>query len=361
MPAHVLARYSNLNEVPFNQAPTVSDGPFTFVEWSKGDHVTFAANPHFFLGVPKLKEVRLREIPDENTSVNLLRTHDVDWIFEASIHNYQAIAGIPGTRIVWVNVNGYENVGLNLARPLLRDIRVRRAIAYAIDKQLLVNTLTYGQTTIATEDLPNWMWAFNPNIRPVLRDVAKARALLAEAGWNPGPDGIMRKNGVRLSLELVSNNSNATRRQAAVQIQEMLRDAGIEVAIKFFPGQQLFAPAGMGGILQLGQYDLTLSGWFAGIDPDNSTGLMCKYFPPHGWNSIRYCNPEMDAAQTVALESYDRPTRKAAYFKIQELEAQDVPAIFLWWGRQMQPVSDGFKGFDPNPVTESWNAWQWSI
>jgi peptide/nickel transport system substrate-binding protein len=360
-PAHALAGYPNINQVAFNNAPTVSDGPFKFVEWARGDHITLERNDGFFLGRPGLNRVIVRIVPDESTSVNLLRTHAIDYMFQASIENYQALRSIPDTRIVWVNVNGYYYIQLNLARPFLGDPRVRLAIAYAIDKNELNRTLTYGTQTIATADIPNWMWAFNPNVRSYPHDPAESRMLLRQAGFGPGPDGIMRKDGHELQLVMVTNNSSATRRREATEVQAMLREAGIGSEIKYYPGDVLYAPAGMGGILQLGRFDMSVSGWYAGIDPDNSTQFTCENFPPSGYNYSRYCNREMQAAQTIALTRYDRAARTGAYFRIQELLVRDNPAIFTAWLRQMEPISVDFHGFDPNPVVESWNAWQWSI
>jgi peptide/nickel transport system substrate-binding protein len=177
----------------------------------------------------------------------------------------------------------------------------------------------------------------------------------------PGPDGIMRKNGESLVLVMVSNNSNVTRKQMSVQVQQMLKQAGIDAEIKYYPADLLFAPAGMGGILQLGKFDLSVAGWYSGIDPDDSSQFLCADFPPGGYNYSRYCNKDMEAAQNAALTHYDRPTRQAAYYRIQDLLARDNPFVFTWWIRQLEPISVDFKGFDPNPVVEDWDAWQWSI
>ncbi|MGA8533568.1 MAG: peptide ABC transporter substrate-binding protein [Candidatus Tumulicola sp.] len=360
-PAHVLSKYSNINQIPFNTVPDVSDGPFRFVQWSRGDNVTLARNDGFFMGKPGLSRIEVKIIPDENTSVNLLKTHAIDYIFQSSANTYPALQSATDVKLDFVNVNGYESVQLNVARPLLIDRAVREAIAYSIDKGQLVSTLTHGLMKAASEDIPDWMWAFNPTVHSYPYDPVRARELLRGAGWAPGPDGIMRKNGEPLELLLVSNNSNATRREASLQLQAMFRQAGIGTVIKYYTGAELFAPAGMGGILQLGKFDLSLAGWYAGIDPDNSSQYMCQNVPPGGYNYSRYCNPDMQAAQDAALTHYDRPSRTAAYFRIQELLARDNPQIFFWWTRQMEPVSVDFKGFDPNPVVESWNAWQWSI
>jgi peptide/nickel transport system substrate-binding protein len=360
-PAHVLAAYPNINNIPFNSAPTVTDGPFKFQQWARGDHITVVRNDAFFMGRPGLSRVEVKIVPDEDTSVNLLRTHGIDYMFQASIQTYDQIRTIPDVRIAWVNVNGYDALQMNLSRPLMRDPRVRSAIAYAVDKNEMVRTLTFGTQHVATEDIPDWMWAFNPSVRSYPHDPGMARTLLREAGWRPGPDGVMRRGADRLTLVLVSNNSNATRRRESLEIQAMLREAGIDAEIKYYPGDVLFAPAGMGGILQLGRFDLSMAGWYAGVDPDDSSQLTCRNFPPGGYNYSRYCNAEMEAAQKAALSNYDRAARTAAYFRIQELLARDNPELYIFWIRQMEPVSVDFRGFNPNPVEESWNAWQWSI
>src|SRR5215471_10153975 len=105
-------------------------------------------------------------------------------------------------------VNGYSYIQINLARPFLADPRVRQAIAYAVDKNELIRTLTFGTQTEATADIPNWMWAFNRALRSHPHDPVAARRLLVEAGWSAGPNGIMRKNGQALDLVLVTNSSN---------------------------------------------------------------------------------------------------------------------------------------------------------
>jgi peptide/nickel transport system substrate-binding protein len=361
-PAHILSKYPTINQIPFNNNPNISDGPFTFVRWVHGDHMEFAANNQFFMGRPGLKTIYVRIVPDENTSINLLRTHDIDWMFEASISHYPIAKQIPGVRLAWVDINGYEDVQLNVERPYLRDIRVRQAIAYAIDKPRIVNTLTFGQQIIATEDQPPFMWSHNPNVQPSYSfNTEHARSLLAAAGWTPGANGIMTKNGQTLTLVLVSNNSNATRRKNAVEVQQLLRQAGIDVEIKYYPGDVLFAPAGEGGILQAGKFDLGLAGWYAGVDPDDASQFTCANKAPTGYNYSRYCNPDMEAAQKIALNNYDIATRKKAYYQIQDVLARDVPEVFFYYLRTMHPINSNFKGFAPNPVTESWNAWQWSI
>jgi peptide/nickel transport system substrate-binding protein len=360
-PAHVLSKYPNINQIPFNTEPTVSDGPYRFAEWVHNDHIALVANDHFFLGKPGLRRIEIKVVPDENTSVELLKTHAIDWIFQGSIRLYPELRDAPDLRLVWMRVNGYYDIQFNTVSPAMKDRRVRQAIAYALDKQNLVNTNTYGQESIASEDIPDWMWAFDPNVRSFPYDLERARTLLAQAGYTPGPGGLLQKDGQPLTLLIVTDTSNATYKQLSLQTQAQLQRIGIQGQIKLFPGAQLYAPAGEGGVLQNGHFDLVVDGWYAGIDPDDSAQYMCKNVPPGGYNYSRYCSPEMDAAETMALTNYDQATRKRAYAKTQALLARDVPEVFIYWLRQMEPISADFKGFEPNPVVENWNAWQWSI
>jgi peptide/nickel transport system substrate-binding protein len=361
LPAHVLARYPNVNNVPFNARPSVSDGPFRFVEWRRADRILLDANPRFFQGTPGLKHVEILFVPNEDSGTNLLRTHAIDYLYQPSIQTYPMLKSLPDARIVWVNVNGFEGVEFNLSHPLLADTRVRMAIAAALDKPSLALALTHGQTVPATEDIPNWMWAFDLSVRSVPFDLARARQLLAQAGWLAGPDGIVRKAGQPLELLLVTDNASATHRSESILIQAALKRIGIAVDVKYYPLDLLYAPQAMGGIQHGGKFDMLAYGWYAGIDPDNSSELTCNNFPPHGYNDPRYCSAAMDAAQQAALSHYDRTTRRPAYSTIEHLLARDNPIIFFWWQRQQEAISVDFHGFDPNPVVESWDAWRWSI
>jgi peptide/nickel transport system substrate-binding protein len=350
IPAHVLAKYSNLNQVPFNSAPTVSDGPFKFVRWAHGDRVVLAANDGFFLGKPKLRGIEVQTVANENTSVNLLRTGDIDYMFQASITTYPQLKDVRNVRLVWDTVNGYEGMQFNMRRAPMSDPRFRDAIAYAIDKNEMVRTLTYGQEKIATEDLPDWMWAANTSLQPHPYDPAKARALLAQMGLK-----------TPLSLVLVTDTASVTHKREAVMLQAMLQRVGIDLEIKTYPGDLLYAPAGMGGILNGGKFDLALWPWYSGLDPDNSSQFTCANIPPNGYNESGYCNKQMESLQTAALSHYDQATRATAYHGIEALLARDNPILVFWWMRQQEALRANVSGFAPNPTVESWNAWQWEL
>jgi peptide/nickel transport system substrate-binding protein len=288
-------------------------------------------------------------------------THDIDWMFEPSPNLYHVLKTLPETAIHFVDQPQTLRILMNLQHSALKDIRVRRAIAYAIDKKGLVERLTGGSARVAGADQPPNSWAYQPNVMSYGPDPAKAKALLTAAGYVAGADGMFKKNGQPFTLELSTNSANATRRLVQTQVQAMLRAAGIDAQVKNYPGNLFFATYGQGGILNTGKFDLAISGWVAGIDPDDHSLYACNQIPPAGVNYDRYCSRAMDAAQAAALNSYDEATRKKAYFTVQELIGADVPEIIVWYSRFPQATNPDFKGFAPNPVNEAWNAYQWEI
>ncbi|HET7815654.1 MAG TPA: ABC transporter substrate-binding protein, partial [Candidatus Baltobacteraceae bacterium] len=182
VPAHVLSKDKTINQSPFNNAPTVSDGPFKFMRWAHGDRVVLTANDKFFLGRPNLDGIDVMTVANENTEANQIRTGAIQFVLQPSITTYPQFSNVPGVKVVMNPMNGYEGMGFNLKRAPMSDPRFRLAVAYAIDKARLVKDLTFGQEHIATADLPDWMWANDPSLKPLPHDIAKARALLAQAG-----------------------------------------------------------------------------------------------------------------------------------------------------------------------------------
>ena len=351
LPAHLLARYASLNAIPFNSAP-VGTGPYKFVRWLRGDRIEFVRNDRYFLGKPKIERIVWRLVPDENTEITLMRTHEADWMFEATVNAYKSLKTLPDVRSVLAETNGYHALMMNAGRGATRDVRVRRAIAMATNKVALTAELTYGAAVPATADLPAFLWASDPSLHSLTYSLDAARAELARAGYGPSH---------RLALDFVYEQSAAVNRALAVVLQSTLRDIGIDVQPRPQLSSVIYGGYGAGGTLSRGNYDLALYQWFAGIDPDDSAQFVCANRPPGGYNQSFYCSPKMDAAQRDALANYAQPARKAAYARIQRLLVEDAPLVFFWWPRNVQAINPDLRGFDPNPVVETWDIASWSI
>src|ERR1700681_4030470 len=301
LPAHLLEKYHDLNRVPFNQQP-VGTGPSRLVRWLRGDRIEYAANVGYFLGRPKLRKIVVHLVPDENTIASQVRAREIDWFSAATPRMYPQLTSVDGIDVRLVPMNASDAIMFNTRHVPFDEAGVRRAIGLAIDKPLLVREATYGTTVAATEDLPSFMWAFDPKAGTTARDLPRANALLDAAGWRRGPDGVRTKGGKRFSMGLAFRTDSITDRNRGVLIASMLKDAGIETELKGYTTSLLYGPPGT-GILADGKFDAGLQTWYAGSDPDNSTQLTCDQVAPKGFNWSRYCNPAMDEAQQIGRAS----------------------------------------------------------
>lgn len=361
LPRHLLAKYRSLNQIPFNAAP-IGTGPYKFVRWQRGEQVVLAANDAYYKGAPAIKELRLKIVPDTNTTQSLLRSHEVQLALEITAPSYNQLADAPGVVRQTAISPQYEAVFFNTSRPPLDDQRVRRAIALALDRERIVRTNTHGLGTLAIADLsPFYRNAYDPALKPLPYDPGEARRLLAAAGWTPGRDGILTKNGQPLSLQFVFGTGSDSARGLSIIVQQALRSIGIEVPLKSYDYSTLYAVAQSGGILQGGKFDMAFYAWVSGADPDNSSTWLCAMIPPSGNNVTHYCSKQMEAEQARALSSFDPAVRRDAYSRIESLLLRDVPGTFLFYLPARYARAAQFQGFAPNGVSEGWNAYQWKI
>jgi len=359
IPAHLLSKYSNLNQVPFNSAP-VGTGPYKFARWQRGDRIVLTANAGYFKGAPKIKQLILPIILDDNTEVAQLRSHEVDVGIEIPSTAYRDLQGAPGVVRQLVEAPYFAAIEFNTSRVPLDDVRVRRALVMGLDRAGITRDDSYGTATVATADLSPFYWAFDKALRPTPYDPAAAKALLDGAGWRAGADGIRTRAGRRLSLQLVYGQGSSLSRVVGTQLQQMYKAIGVDVSIKTYDYATLYAAAETGGILNSGKFDLALYPWIAGSDPDNSSQWTCAAIPPAGNNVSRYCSPEMDAAQRLALSTFDRATRARAYATIESLLLRDAPAAFLYYRRTPYAHVPELQNFTPDGITEGWNAQEWN-
>ena len=359
LPEHLLGKYPNINQIPFNGAP-VGSGPYKFGRWLRGDRIILTANPDYFRSSPKIKELVLKIIPDANTTEAQVRTGEVDLAIEIPGTNYGSLRNDTSITTQLVPSPTYVAAILNTKRPPLDDVRVRKAIAMAIDRESIVRTDTFGSGLLASGDLAPFSWAFDPSLKPIPFDVAQAKALLAQAGWTPGNDGVLTKNGQRLALQFAFGQGSSLARNVGVQVQQMLKAVGIELDLKSYDYAVFYAAAQNGGILNGGKYDAAFYSWISGSDPDNSSQWGCQYVPPNGNNVTRYCSPVVEAAQREALSTFDRAKRKAAYAKIEAQLLIDVPAVFFYYQSLRYAHIPQLQNFTPNGTTEGWNAQEWN-
>ena len=360
-PKHLLAQYSDLNHVPYNSKP-VGTGPFIVKEWIRGTIIRMVANPHYWRGPPKLAEVDYKIIPDENTILTQLRTHEADMEYNAPAVQTPSFKEIQGVKVYLTPFTHYRQIALNLTNPILSDVRVRQALAYGIDQQQLIDNVSHGVNMKGDSDQPPFSWAHASGLKQYQPDPAQAGRLLDQAGWKLGPDGFRYKNGTRLTLEMSGATGSAETQNIEVVVQHQWRAIGVEGIIKNYSTPIFFASYGAGGIVQTGKFDTAFYSWINGVDPDDATLFMCNQFPPNGQNSYHFCNHDLDAGETVALTEYDQDKRKAAYDKVQHVLVDQEPLIIIWFVRRQDIVNTDLKNYKPaHAVTTFWNTWEWEL
>jgi peptide/nickel transport system substrate-binding protein len=358
LPEHLLAKLPDLNHAEINTHPLAS-GPFALAEWSHGASLTFVPNPQYYRGPAKLTKIVWRVVPNAETLFQELQTHDIDVYDGVPETQIQRVGQIDGIAVQRRLVANWRHLDFNCRKPLLADVRVRRAIAQAVDWDRMNRTIYHGVNFRATSDIVPDSWAA-PSIPQWVFDPATARALLEGAGWKTGADGIRRKRGVPLALTISTGTNKPANEQAEVLMVQQLRAVGIALSIKNYPVSYLFAQHGP---LYGGTYDLSWSVDTNGPEPDNSGQWSEHDIPPHGANTSFLADALITRTSEDALLTFDRAKRKALYQAEESRIHELVPSVFLYWERSTAAYNTDLKHYQAAEydVAALWNAHEWEI
>ena len=355
VPKHVLEHTTDLNRDPFGLHP-VGSGPYSLARWDRGATIVLRANPRYFGGAPHVREIDIQIVQNENTQLVAMEGHQLDIATQARPSQLEAYERIPGVRIVVAPTYLEDYLEYNTTRAPFDDVRMRRALAMAIDRRRVASTAFNGTAIPATSIMPPHNWAFDPNNDSPPYDVVGARRLLDEAGWTVGADGIREKHGRRLSFGLMHTTST-TSAAIAEEIQRAWRDVGVDAQLRAVPRNVL-----VGQVEPAGTFDVILAGYGYDVDPDRSQLIETKFIEPHGFNASRYSNADIDRWSEAALRTYDRAERKRYYSLIQRKLNDDMPLVPIDWESFVYAVNDDLRGFEPETVnSDFWNVQDWTI
>jgi peptide/nickel transport system substrate-binding protein len=362
LPEHVLGGYRDLNRIPFNVAP-IGSGPYVLREWLHGSEMRFAANPHYFRGAPKIKDVVFKFIPDQNTLISQLQTHEIDLAYDLPASRLRQLAALDGVRTVAVSTLHWEHMSFNVRHPPLDDRSVRLALCYGYDEQAVYDKIYHRAGTMGpTDQNPDYGW-YDPRLRYYPHDVGRAGGLLEAAGWRLSADGYRYKEGRRLETTISTVAGVANREAIEVMLQEQWRRIGVHVEIKNFPAPTLFAPAAAGGMLYGGRTDITIFSWLdATPDPDDEAFVGPRELPPNGQNVSFYVNPRIGRDQEAALRTNDPAQRRRYYYDVQRILMADVPQYTFDWTPEIDAANVDLRGLRPVPVgSDFWNIADWTL
>lgn len=352
LPKHLLAQYPNINQVPYNSLP-IGIGPFKYLRWDRASRVVMVPNPLYFRGLPKLQKVIFEIIPDRNTVLTELQSRSLDLWYPVPGNYLSRAAAVSGITIVRQPSYNFNHMDFNLARPKMRDPVVRAALRLALDRATIRHKIGRDVGYLQDEPAPHTAPYWDPNIKFVSFDIAKANELLDKNGWKRGPGGIRSKNGISLSnLEFATATGTPDTDQQIELTRGWWKQIGVSILVKHYPAPLLFEPAENGGIVYGGKWDIILFAW--GLDPlgDFSTIYGCKSFPPAGQNDLHWCNQKAFQAMQAFYTHYDQAERNKDDAVVQEQLAADVPMIVTTGREDIYAVNADLRNFAPNGVSQ---------
>lgn len=321
----------------------VGTGPFKMVEWVKDDRIVLERFDEYWdEELPYLDRLVYRIIPDTSVQMISLRAGEIDLVDQVPAQEVAAVEADDTLVLAVAPSAGYRSLYLNTAAPPFDDVRLRQALCWLVDRDELIRLATLGIGTPAYGPIAPPQWAYDPDFKPYQPDLAKAQALLAEAGV---PDGF--------AFTLKVANTPEEVRMAEV-LQAQFAKANIEVSIMSGEYNALRST-----VID-GDYEAFLAGWLGGPDPDRN---MYNTLHSNGWfNWVNYQNDEVDAALSEARAIRDQAKRIELYRKAQQIVAEDAPMVFLkfpYWAADGQAHTTRVKNFVPDPLQEMYMKDVW--
>jgi peptide/nickel transport system substrate-binding protein len=317
----------------------IGTGPFRFVSQQIDQNVILERNANSWSVTPRIPRVRFAVVPDAITeSLELEKGSGDVAINSLPMDSLPILAALPNLAIEEVPGTEVQYLGLNLRDPLLKDVRVRQAIACAINRDLIIRALQLGKAQPADSLLPTSHWAWTGDVPKYPYDPARSAQLLDQAGYHAAT------NGVRLHLTMKTSTDESARLLAAV-LQQQLHTVGIALDIRSFEAATFLSD------VRSGAFQMYSLRWIGGNEqPDIfSYVFSTASFSPKGANRSHYSNLRLDALLDDAAASADNARRKADYAEAQQILALDLPAINLWYRDTVVVHNRRLTGVMPSP------------
>jgi len=359
LPEHILkdVPIADMGEHEFNTKNPIGSGPFKFSEWKDGEYVKVVANEDYWDGRPYLDSVTYKLVPDANAILAQLQAGDIDYyagIAQPDVPTVEGFADASGLRLESGLALSYSYLAFNQRDDKFKDKAVRQAITHAIDRQAIVDNVMSGLGEVAHVPESPLSWAYNPNVPKFEYDVEKAKKMLADAGWTPGADGILEKDGKKFSVEVKTNQGNKVREDIVVILQQQLKAVGIEIKPQIVEFSSLIADIDPG----VWNFEAIVLGWSLGIDPDPS-GIFHTKEIEKGLNFTGYSNPDIDKLMDAQLQELDKDKRKQMIGEIQALLAEDQPYTFLYYPKEFRALPSNLEGYEFHPKDQMYHISKW--
>ncbi len=349
LPAHLLQNVpmADLAVHPFNRRP-VGTGPFQVIESSVGQ-VTLEASPRFYGTRPYLHRIILKFYPDYESIFAAYARGEVVGIARILPTYLPKASEFDRLTLHQARVGGYSLIYLNLSKPLFQDKAVRQALLYALDRQQLIDEILRGQGVVAASPVGPNSWAFHPSVPPYPYDQERARALLDSAGWrDTNNDGTRDRDRMQLAFTLITPD-DATRVALARAIAQQWQAIGVRATVQVVPTSLLVSQ-----VLRPRQFDAVLYEWRTlSNDPDQYENWHQTQIPDatgRGQNYSGLNDRDISEVLETARRTHDQGKRIELYRRFQELFAERVPALLLYYPIYTYGVDARVQGVRPAPM-----------
>jgi len=347
LPEHVLGPGTNFNHSAYNSLP-VGIGPFRYTAFNRGNDVEMEANPYYFRSRAKLHKLIYKMITDDNTELTQLETGELDLWAQINGPTAKIAKALPGKTWTAPLSIFMSAMFLNTSRPQLKDPEVRRALRLATNRPLIFDKVNLRNGALNESIMPRMARGY-VDLPMTKYDPNAAQAMLERAGWKRGPDGVRRKNGVPLSLEIAIPSGYAPSATLAALLQSDYSQIGVAVTIHAYAMGMFLGPYADGGIVQTGKFDVAILSQSLGPVYGNLNGVLtCDAFPPNGFNMMLYCNKRVDALNDIYLHSYDKAVEMKAAAEFQRIIDHDAPMITLYERAFLDVYDKRLTGYHPS-------------
>jgi len=358
LPKHLLEG-KDITKTDFARNP-IGLGPYKLSKWVPDQELILGSYKDYFEGRPYIDRYIYKRIPDPATMFLMLRAGEIDMMGLTPLQYTKQTE----TDYFRKNFNKYRypafqytHMAFNLKHPWFKDRRVRQAIAYAIDKSELVDVVLFGLGSPATGPYVPNTWPYNPEVKKYDYNPENARQLLKEAGWeDTDGDGLLDKGGRPFKFTVFTNTGNKLRENTATIIQWKLAQIGIKMEIR-----KLEWSTFINQFIDKKRFEAVILGWSISLDPDQYDIWHSSKTREKELNFISYSNPEVDELLEKGRRTFDINERKKAYFRIQEILAEEVPYIFLYVPDATVIISARVRGIKPSPIGISYNLPRWYV
>ncbi len=358
LPAHLLEG-KDITKSPLTRNP-VGTGPYRFKEWVSGQKIVLEANKDYFEGRPYIDRFIYRIIPDSSTMYMELKAGAIDLMTLTPVQYARQTTSKSFTsrfNKYRYPSSSYLYMGYNLRHPLFGDKRIRQAITAAINKDELIQGVLFGMGQRAHGPIVPGRWAYNPAVKDIGYDPKHAAELLAQAGWKEkNSDGILMKDGKPFKFTILTNQGNQQRLMTAQIVQQRLQQVGIEVKIRIVEWAAFLKE-----FVNKGNFEVVLLAWNISQDPDMYDVWHSSKNKPGELNFIGYNNFEVDRLLIEGRSTFDIEKRKKAYFRIQDILADEQPYTFLYVPDALPVVSSRIRGVEPAPAGIGHNQNRWFV